>query len=322
MTTQISIRPFESTNEEYAAISEIGNAVFPEYLYNALQIRYDDEAFDKKQYLFERHVAVESATQSILGYAEYSHMPNWYHPQKFWIWIVVAPEAQHQGIGTRLYERILQRLQAHRAISIKTQTREDISATIRFLQKRGFVEDMRAWESRLNVKDFSWEKFRTDWEAAKQLTITTLAEERTKNSDWLQQAYELHTSLMADVPSNDTYTQAPLEHFVRHQIENPDALLDGYFIAMDAQRWIGESFLRKNPDQPQDLYQGLTGVRREYRRQGVAMALKLKTIEYAQEHGYEIIKTWNATVNEGMLGINAKLGFVRQPAWITFVKQL
>ncbi len=31
---------------------------------------------------------------------------------------------------------------------------------------------------------------------------------------------------------------------------------------------------------------------------------------------------WNATVNEGMLGINVKLGFVRQPAWVTFVRKL
>ncbi len=50
------------------------------------------------------------------------------------------------------------------------------------------------------------------------------------------------------------------------------------------------------------------------------MALKLATIGYAREHGYTMIKTWNATVNEGMLAINGKLGFVRQPAWIEFEK--
>lgn len=51
------------------------------------------------------------------------------------------------------------------------------------------------------------------------------------------------------------------------------------------------------------------------------MALKLKTIEYARAHGYDVIKTWNDSSNVGMLAINEKLGFVRQPAWITFVKE-
>jgi GNAT superfamily N-acetyltransferase len=79
--------------------------------------------------------------------------------------------------------------------------------------------------------------------------------------------------------------------------------------------------LRKSKDEPKDLYQGLTGVRREYRGKGVAMALKLKTIEYAQRHGYAVIKTWNESNNVGMLAINEKLGFVRQPAWVTFAKE-
>jgi len=48
--------------------------------------------------------------------------------------------------------------------------------------------------------------------------------------------------------------------------------------------------------------------------------LKLKTIEFAQRRGYREIQTRNSDRNGPMLAINAKLGFMRQPAWISFQK--
>ena len=71
---------------------------------------------------------------------------------------------------------------------------------------------------------------------------------------------------------------------------------------------------------PHLLYTGLTGVRRSHRRKGIALALKLRAVDYARRHGIEEVRTWNASTNEGMLGINIRLGFQRQPAWIDFVK--
>ena len=70
------------------------------------------------------------------------------------------------------------------------------------------------------------------------------------------------------------------------------------------------------------LYTGFTGVRREYRGRGIAMALKLRAVDYAKSHGYREIRTWNSTLNAPMLGINVRLGFVKQPVWITFGKDL
>src|SRR5262249_28262313 len=65
-----------------------------------------------------------------------------------------------------------------------------------------------------------------------------------------------------------------------------------------------------------------TGVLREYRRRGIAMALKLRAILYAKSAGYSRIKTWNEQGNRPMLSINEALGFIKQPAWIAFAKKL
>jgi mycothiol synthase len=71
-----------------------------------------------------------------------------------------------------------------------------------------------------------------------------------------------------------------------------------------------------------DLYNGLTGVLRSHRRRGIALALKLRGIAYAKALGRPTIKTWNESNNRAMLAINEALGFVKQPAWIDFVKVL
>lgn len=313
------IREFQPN--DYPAIAQIGNALYPDYRYSAEELRYDDEHFDRTKYLFKRYVV--EADGRVVGYAEYHHMPNMFHPQKFWLWGGVHPDFQKRGIGRALYEKILSDLVALHVVRALTSAREDYTRSVQFLTKNGFIEIMRTWESRLPVQTFELSKFAHYLEkfSAHGLTISTLAEERQRDPNCLKKLYELYKLIMADVPHPDRYTPVDFEHFLRYNIEHPDAITEGYFIAKDGENYVGLSNLRRSQDEPKDLYQGLTGVRREYRGQGVAMALKLKTIEYAQRHSYEVIKTWNESTNVGMLAINERLGFVRQPAWITFAKE-
>src|SRR2546427_13257982 len=84
--------------------------------------------------------------------------------------------------------------------------------------------------------------------------------------------------------------------------------------------YVGESVLKRNAADSAWLHQELTGVVSAYRGLGIATALKLQTIEYAQRRGYREIQTRNSDRNGPMLASNAKLGFMRQPAWIGFQK--
>ena len=96
----------------------------------------------------------------------------------------------------------------------------------------------------------------------------------------------------------------------------------GFFVALDGERYVGMSNLWKSQADPSELYTGLTGVSRSHRRRGIALALKLRAIDYARRNGVRRLKTWNESNNRAMLSINEALGFVKQPAWINYVKQI
>jgi GNAT superfamily N-acetyltransferase len=66
-------------------------------------------------------------------------------------------------------------------------------------------------------------------------------------------------------------------------------------IAKDGDKYVGMSTVWKAQKDPKGLYQGLTGVVRDYRGQGIAVALKLKVIEFARNNKYEKLKTWLQT---------------------------
>ena len=93
-------------------------------------------------------------------------------------------------------------------------------------------------------------------------------------------------------------------------------------IAKDGSKHIGLSTVWRIDREPRGLVQGNTGVRREYRGRGIAVALKLKVIDFARRNGYEKMKTWNASNNAPMLAVNTKLGFKREVGWITLEKDL
>lgn len=60
----------------------------------------------------------------------------------------------------------------------------------------------------------------------------------------------------------------------------------------------------------------------DWRRLGLATALKLQNLHWAAENGHRQVRTWNSTENTGMLAINMALGFEKQPAWINLKKDV
>ena len=300
----------------------MSNEAYPEYGWTVDEVRHFDDDW-KPEGFFHRRVIAEEAGVPI-GYSDLFHSRGQFVPDNYNLEVVVRQVARRRGIGTTLYEDALGALRPRRPRWIRNQVKASDVAGVAFAKKIGAVELRRDWESRLEVASFDPAQFAAapTRAAAAGVRITTLADELKADPDAVRKAWALHAEARLDVPSIDPPSPSPFERFEDEVLRSPFALPEAYFLAIRTGRYVGESSMGKEGTDPGVIYQHLTAVLRDERGQGIAMALKLETIEYAKRQGLREIRTWNASINRPMLAINEALGFAKQPAWIVFGKDL
>jgi GNAT superfamily N-acetyltransferase len=317
----LALRDFSYGDADYAAVIAVDNACFPEYPGSLDEWKHDD-AVRPAHHIHHRWVA--ELDGRVVGFGSHHQFEGMFHPQKFGVFAAVHPAHQGRGVGRALYERILANLAPHNPISLRVGIREDSARAVRFVADRGFVEDSRSWESRLDVAGFDPAPF-AGAEAralASGIRFATMAELQARDPDHRQKLYELDVEATKDEPHPEPQTTPAREVYDGWIFDSPNYLPEGNFIALDGERYVGMSTLRTSQASPDEYYVGFTGVLRDYRGKGIAMALKLKTIAFARERGIATIKTWNDASNRPMLRINEALGFARQPAWVSFLNKL
>ena len=326
MSTQrtLSLDSREFRLGDYERLVEIYNANYPHYAVSVSELRSRDDSIDKSKYLLKRLTWLDGLTGAIVGFGEVRHVMDMYHPRKFMISMWVDPAKQGRGVGSAIYEGLAKELKGQDAIVVWTMNREDLPRHREFFLKRGFQEKMRDWESRLDLSTVNLSEFRGLFEKmlSEGITFTTLAEERRHGTSSLRKLHELVQLITADMPREVAFTPLSYEQWEALEFNSPRLLPEGYVIAKHGSDFVGLSVVYGNEKDPRNLTQGDTGVRREFRGRGIATALKLKVIEFAQKNGYEKVKTWNDSTNAAMLAVNTKLGFKRQVGWIRMEKIL
>lgn len=317
------VRPFGTSDEDHRALCAAKALVFPDYPLSVEEIRHDDSTWDHSRHFRARWLAL--ADGEVVGWIVAQHARSRFVADTYHLDGGVVPAARGRGHGSALYDTMLATLRDRGARRLRASAQDSAPQGIAFLAHRGFSETRREWESRLTPRDFDAPAFDEAPRrvAAAGIRITTLATEMASDPAAARRSYELWDELANDVPSIDPHTAVGFETWAQGHLHGPNVLLDGFFIALDAAgHWLGLSNVEASPDDKTFLWQGLTGVRRDARGRGIAMALKLETIRYARDRGYDHIKTWNDQSNRPMLRINEALGFVKQPAWVEFEKEL
>jgi GNAT superfamily N-acetyltransferase len=97
-----------------------------------------------------------------------------------------------------------------------------------------------------------------------------------------------------------------LEDWERDELNWPE----GTFVALADGEPVGTAGLMRDFDRPERAENGLTAVRRDWRRRGVASALKRTALAFAAANGIREVYTWTQRGNEDMRRVNERLGYV------------
>jgi mycothiol synthase len=263
-----------------------------------------------------------SVAGQIVGSA-YVGQSTWLPQTTMVLRVAVHPDHQGRGYGRALLERAEAIAAERRAHDLLGWAEKAEPRTMRFLERAGFREVGREWESTLDLSgcDVAERQQFVDRVTSHGIRIVSAAVLSTDRSDWKQDLHRLYTDVEMDVPTPYPIQRMPFDDFEALSLGR-QFLADAFFVAVHGEQLVGLTEPVLVDDLPEAISQSLTGVRPDYRGRGIASALKAQTAMWAIQKGYTSIRTQNAQSNAGMLAVNDRLGFERDHATIEYLKNL
>ncbi len=133
-------------------------------------------------------------------------------------------------------------------------------------------------------------------------------------ADRLEDMYVVGVQADEDIPGSAGVQT--FEQWRAHEIDKPTRRPEFCFLALAGDEVVGYAALQIFGD---EAHHGLTATRRDWRRRGVASALKRAEIAAAKRAGFRRLVTESEERNEPMRRLNEKLGFVPAPEYSTLV---
>jgi GNAT superfamily N-acetyltransferase len=219
-----------------------------------------------------------------------------------WISVRVLRQHRRRGVGTALFRELSALARADGKSELVFSARHDDADSLDFLGKRGFVEALRMRESTLELA-----------QAATSFAPPTGIELVPFTPELDDEIYDVALDVARDVPvAQESFEIGSVEQWRAEQLPK-GTLRDCSFVATVGGAPIGYAILIAGHD-GEGLH-SMTGVRRTWRRRGIALALKQAQVDAAKAAGLRTLRTANAVQNP-MLRVNERLGFRRDVDWL------
>ena len=262
----------------------------------------------------QRMVFVAESADQVVGIVIMNRQAGSYHPNKFMLELGILESHRNQGIGKALYEMAERHLRGLDVINILVQVSESNDIGLKFVKSRGYIQEKRDFVSVLSLDSFDPSQY-----PGKPHDIEIRSFEDCDSRETRREWYDLICLVRHDVPRSSPPTPLPFEFFEEQIMIEPDLVRSATLFAYQNGQMIGFAAGFHDTELNQ-FEQWLTGVHSDYRKKGVALALKVAQATEVKRLGIATIKTDNDTRNAPMLKVNDKLGFVRQPAVISLGK--
>ena len=292
--SQLAIAPAE-TDADLEAMIHVRRLVTPEARPTVDNLRFNLNAHDGLVYL----VARARAEPVACGFVH--PLP----PVAFGD-IAVAPEHRRRGVGAAMLAALSARARAAGNTELQGEVKASDTESRVFLERRGFVKVGGEEAVVLDLDAIDEPAF----SPPPGLRIASRIEEPGR----LEEMYAIGVQADEDIPGS--IGVKTFEDWRAIEIDKPSRRPELCFLALAGAEVVGYAALQVFGD---EAHHGLTATRRDWRRRGVATALKQAEIAAAKRAGFHRLVTESEERNEPMRRLNLKLGFVPAPELSTLV---
>lgn len=306
-------RPF-SGDDEYEALVAIHNICKPDS---------PDRVEDAKRYdgtrnpdhLFNRYVCRHDG--QIVGTGSFM-LIHWFPtPDQFGVDWTILP-AHEEAAGPLFLDFLKAQIVAtHNPQAFMAVTLDNQPLRINALETAGFKVTLRSPRSELDVPPFDVAQYallRANLEADG-IELVTLTAYKERDENWMATYRDDLAEMEKDMATSETFETPPLAEFAK-QFDEPNHNANAHIFALKEEEIVGISCAWVNPT-TKELDTDFTGVKRAYRRKGIATALKVEIIKFAQAYGTKTIKTENQDKTP-MHTLNLQMGFRPLPAELEY----
>lgn len=255
---------------------------------------------------------VFEAENSIVAYANLTKRPG---SKKGYLFATVHVDIHHRrkGYGTALWGRLWKIIQDQKLKGLETVVLDTDLESKNWAESKGFRLRFHQFDSILDLTNyyprFQLSKVPITWNGVKFVNLSNIF-----HDDKWNRLYNLYLHLCKDTPDLDgiEVNMDLAKHFFS---ANRGISADGIWIAEVEDKWIGMTVLRNISKK--EMWNAFTGVCPDYRGRGIALTLKYIAADFACSQNVNFLRTFNLSVNKGILKINQRMGYIPQPGrWI------